>query len=279
MILSDLGGKSKSGGFSSELQGYPSVYWWLALLIAATLFVILSSLGVSDPVYRQVRTISRPLTTPVFTIYEDIYALINGVLSVPEQNSELAQLRQENISLESSLAEVELIFERYQELKQAVGADYVRDYELMPATVIGRQSGASSRITINKGSSDGVEEGQVVVIEKFIIGEVIDVEPRASRVRLIIDSQVSMPVKTSDESLGILEGQGNSRMLVTQILPDRDVEIGDNVYSSGVNSNYPPELVLGKVTQVEADPRQATKTATVESPVAWNQINRVTVLQ
>ncbi|MFW5703103.1 MAG: rod shape-determining protein MreC, partial [Candidatus Dojkabacteria bacterium] len=190
------------------------------------------------------------------------------------------KIKQEQLEkLQAELAEVELVFSRYQDLKDELGEGYEREYGLIPALVIGRESGNVNSITINKGSTDGVEQGSAVVVDGYLLGRVEDVSGRYSLVSLLIDTSTSIPVKNVNESLGILKAQGGNQLLVDQILPGKTIEQGQPVFTSGLNSQYPPDLLVGEVSTIQADSREPTVSVELSSEISWGEIDNVTVLK
>jgi rod shape-determining protein MreC len=116
------------------------------------------------------------------------------------------------------------------------------------------QSRLKKQITINKGSSDGVKIGQVVLGADGILGQVSQVTPLYSSVLLITDPTQHVPVKNERNGIrgiskGVTSYQG--KLMVRFIQHGLDVKVGDVFLSSAIGSKFPSGYPVGRVTHVE----------------------------
>jgi rod shape-determining protein MreC len=144
--------------------------------------------------------------------------------------------------------------------------------------VIGRDSANPGVVIINKGSSEGIAVGDTAVVENILLGEVIYVDQNTSKVQYLISANAKLPVKKSDESIGLLEGKNGRELSVEQILQSKEIKEGDRIFSSGLEGSFPPDLYIGKIGSISADERSSTKSAQVISPVDWDTIPRFKIL-
>jgi rod shape-determining protein MreC len=118
-----------------------------------------------------------------------------------------------------------------------------------------------SRITVNKGSRDGVREGQPVINGAGLVGRVIRVSSRNASVLLITDSDSGVAARVVEaNTTGILEtAVGDPDDLRLQDLSsDRRIRENQTVVTSGSTSErfpsrFPPDLPVGRVIRVDAD--------------------------
>jgi rod shape-determining protein MreC len=125
-----------------------------------------------------------------------------------------------------------------------------------------------AKITISKGSGDGIKIGQPVIAatgdgadDAGLIGRVDSVVPGSSVVRLITDSQVAVAANTADGELygTVKPSPGNPRDLILDNVASKTVvHAGTLIVTSGTVSRrnqlaslYPPDLPIGKITHVE----------------------------
>ncbi len=127
--------------------------------------------------------------------------------------------------------------------------------QVLAAEVIVREGVPWSRtITVDKGSAEGVRLNAAVISATGVVGRVIAVGPRASRVQLILDGQAGVGVRIERSRVtGVLVGQAVTPTsvigdLVMKYVPSlADVVVGDVVVTSGLDHLYPPGLVVGRV--------------------------------
>lgn len=111
----------------------------------------------------------------------------------------------------------------------------------------------SRKAVIDKGSSQNVEEGAAVVDEMGLIGQVIRAFPWTAEVALITDREQVVPVQVVRNGLrAALFGVGRDNVLDLRFLPvNVDVEIGDLLVTSGIDSVYPAGLPVAVVSNIE----------------------------
>ena len=105
-------------------------------------------------------------------------------------------------------------------------------------------------ITINKGSKSGVKKGNIVVNNEGLIGIVGEVNYNYSKVELLTNAKINLSVKIND-AYGILTSEA-PKLIVKNIKGNRDLKIGDKVYTSGLTETLEGVLV-GEVVNVLKD--------------------------
>ena len=112
-------------------------------------------------------------------------------------------------------------------------------------------SGFVRSVVILAGTREGVSKGQAAMTGAGMVGRVLEVGNRASRVLLLTDINARVPViieRTRDQA--VLSGD-NSPMPELRYLPrDVDIKIGDRIVTSGAGGAFPPGLPVGEVSDV-----------------------------
>lgn len=132
----------------------------------------------------------------------------------------------------------------------------------------------SHQVVINRGTNDGVYEGQPVLDEKGIVGQILHVGARSSRVILISDISHAIPVRIQRNGLRLIaSGSGQIDRLIHNFVPhSADVKKGDLLVTSGLGGKYPEGYPVSRVVLVRTD--ESREFATIYSqPVA--QIDRL----
>ena len=135
----------------------------------------------------------------------------------------------------------------------------------------------SHQVVINRGANDGVYEGQPVLDEKGIVGQILHAGSSSSRVILISDISHAIPVRIQRNGLRLIaSGSGQIDRLIHNFVPhSADVKEGDLLVTSGLGSKYPEGYPVARVVMVRTD--ESREFATIYSePVA--QIDRLRYL-
>jgi rod shape-determining protein MreC len=110
------------------------------------------------------------------------------------------------------------------------------------------------KLIINKGMTNGVKPSAPVMDEHGILGQVTRVLPLVSEVTLVTDREHSIPVlntRTGARGVAYGESGGAPLMELRFMATNADIEVGDQLTTSGVDGVYPPGVPVGIVTKVE----------------------------
>lgn len=135
----------------------------------------------------------------------------------------------------------------------------------------------SHQIVINRGASDGVYEGQPVVDEQGIIGQILHVGTTSSRVLLITDLSHAIPVRIKRNGVRLVAtGAGRLDRLTHNFVPhSTDIHTGDLLVTSGLGGKFPEDYPVSRVISVNQDESRPFARV-ISEPVA--QIDRIRYL-
>ena len=134
-------------------------------------------------------------------------------------------------------------------LRRALSLKEFNVDQRISAAVISRSSrNWWQQLEINKGTKDGVWEGQTVIGPGGLIGLVDSVTPLTARVRLLTDPghQVGAWINRT-KCHGILTGMGTNRPKLIFLNKNSLAKIGDVVTTSPASTLLPPNLTIGIV--------------------------------
>ena len=150
------------------------------------------------------------------------------------------------------------------------------DYEVIYSKVVLREIYQFyDEITIGKGTSDGIQEGDLVVNENGVVGVIKDAGKTSSVVRLLTSPDMELSVKIN-ASYGILTS-GDKTLIVKNIKLDSEIKEGDLVYTSGLTS-IPGDILVGEVSKVNRDSLELEYILDVDSITHQRDISYVAVL-
>lgn len=209
--------------------------------------------------------------------------------------NKLKDVKKDNDILETSIDRIDSIEAENIELRRQLNAlkeeldiDYaLADYEYLNATVISRNIGYwHNKITIDKGTYNGVEKDMVVINSKGLIGKVIKSSTFTSDIRLITTSdtnnKISVHISNGSNNLyGLINSYdyNNNVLELEGISNTKDVNIGDLVYTSGLGGIFPSGILIGKVTEITTDSYDLAKIIKVSPSVDFTDINYVSILK
>jgi rod shape-determining protein MreC len=112
-------------------------------------------------------------------------------------------------------------------------------------------SGFIRSVVILAGAREGVTKGQAAMTGAGLVGRVLEVGNRASRVLLLTDINARIPVlieRTRDQA--VLSGDNSPTPELRYLPRDVDIKVGDRVVTSGAGGAFPPGLPVGEVSEV-----------------------------
>ncbi len=112
------------------------------------------------------------------------------------------------------------------------------------------------RISVGRGLRDRVYEGQAVIDDQGVIGQVTEVMPLSSIVVLITDPGHALPVQIERNGLRtIVYGTGSvGRLRVPFLNQNSDIKVGDVLISSGLGGRFPngyPVAIIDDVKVIQ----------------------------
>jgi rod shape-determining protein MreC len=139
-----------------------------------------------------------------------------------------------------------------------INENLIDQYELIPAKVISNSTRMfKNHLTLNKGWMDGVAPGMGVITGTGVIGRVKSVSKHFSTVvsLLHIDMGISS-ILTSAGTFGTIRWTGADPGIATLMYIPRhiNVQIGDTVTTSGYNTVFPPDILIGTVKEIRLMP-------------------------
>ncbi len=169
------------------------------------------------------------------------------------------RLQAENLELRGVLQKFDTLEAENRRLRDLLGSSIkVGDRVLIAELSSVDLDPYKQQISINRGKSAGVYDGQAVVDAHGIVGQVTHTSPFSSTVLLISDISHALPVEVLRSGLRtIAVGTGLAGQLDLPYLPnDADIEPGDLLVSSGLGGKFPAGYPVAQVIAVRRQPEQ-----------------------
>ncbi len=135
----------------------------------------------------------------------------------------------------------------------------------------------TQQVVINRGANDDVHEGQAIVDDRGVVGQILHAGTITSRVLLITDISHAVPVRIERNGTRLIaNGTGDiNRLSISHVSNSIDIKSGDILVTSGLGGKYPEGYPVARVTSVRRN--ESRPFAYVQSePIA--QINRLRYL-
>lgn len=229
-----------------------------------------------------------PLQEAVSKVTDPIGNFFSTLVRLPAIRRENEELKSRVARLEEQVSTTTSDRTRLNEVEALLGLQesFSARVETTAAQVIA--NGVSNfewTITIDKGSSDGIQDEMPVVAAAGLVGHVVRVTPGSSVVQLIIDPEsfVAGRLDGSGET-GLLEGQGDGDLRMSQVeadiqvLPDERVVTAGYRFGGVAESLYPPNVLIGTVSRVLSDDSALEKFVTVRPAVDFSTLSVVLVV-
>jgi rod shape-determining protein MreC len=185
-----------------------------------------------------------------------------------------AQLIAENAALRNQLGQNFSPIDSSKKLGTLVlrkdSLEKTRKFYYYPAKVVGNTFTLQKNyIIIERGSLQGVKKDMAAISpEGSIVGVVVEVNDNYSKIMSLLhrNSKVSAMLKR-DKIAGSIEWDGAdpSVLILKNISKSAAPKIGDSVLTSPYSSNFPSQLMVGKVTSILKDPSSNYLTLNVKS--------------
>ncbi|MCY9822786.1 rod shape-determining protein MreC [Aeromonas media] len=225
---------------------------FLAVIISVAAIVADSRFGV----FTHVRVYLSSLVSPLQYIANAPGTLLDTMSTQVQTRSSLIeqtkQQEQQLFTLRSRLLKLDQLEHENQRLRELLGSPVHKESRKMVAELLSVDSDPfSHQVLINKGALDGVYNGQPVINDQGVVGQVLHVGSTTSRVLLITDSSHGIPVRVLRNDLrAIASGSGELDKLELRNLPrNTDVQVGDLLVTSGLGGRFPEGYPVATVTR------------------------------
>ncbi|MFJ7731413.1 rod shape-determining protein MreC [Lysinibacillus sp. NPDC097231] len=211
-------------------------------------------------------------------IFNDIDSLLNTY----EENKRLKARLDDFAVVQAEASDLKLENEKFRELLDK--SESLKAFNPIQATVIARNPDQwEEKITLDKGSSHGVEKNMAVMTAKGLVGKITLVTPFTSEVELLYTNnpnyRVSAMVLGDKAAYGLIEGfdEERNRLIMKRIDSSLTVKKGQQVVSSGLGGIFPKGVPIGEITEVSTDDFGLTKMAYVKPSADFSILDHVVI--
>ena len=262
------------------------------LFAAAVLSVALAVMSVlsanSSPLVNLTGMIVSPFRagyTAIATWFNDLQNYYKDTTDLQAEN---AALRQQIAKNEETIREAEAAVEENKRLHELLKLTQKRrDLSDLEAAMVTEHevTNWTSSLTLNKGTSLGIEVGDCVIDEcGNLVGIIDQAGTNWSTVLTLVDTDTSLGARVfRTKDLGVAQGDftlmRENRLRLDYLAADCKLLAGDLVETSGLNGYFPSGLVIGSVEEIQVDDSGAASYAILVPEVNLDALTEVFVIK
>ena len=262
------------------------------LFAAAVIAVGLAAMSLlstsSSPLVDVAGTITSPLKsayTAVATWFNDLQRYYKDTAALEEEN---VRLKQQIAEMEETVREAEEALAENAQFRKLLNLTEQRrdlsDLEIATVTEHAVTNWTSS-LTLNKGTSLGIEVGDCVIDEMgYLVGIVSEAGVNWSTVLTLVDTDTSLGAQVfRTKDLGVARGDFSlmeqKRLRLDYLPADSQLLSGDLVVTSGLGDYYPSGLVIGSIEEIQVDDSGVASYAILAPSVDFDAFTEVFVVK
>jgi len=251
----------------------------LVVFVILIIIFVLHYSGVLSPVENLVVKILRPISSEIYRLGQRINFLWKSDIL----REDYLKLQEERNQLVAKNVELQILEQENQELRKILDFTKKNQYKFLIADIIGRDSLNSNYYILNKGENDGIKDNLPVISpEGILVGKIIKAEKNISVMLIPTDANFetagTILGKSKKNTSGLVRGEKGLGIKMEFIPQDEEIEQNDVVITSGLETNMPKGLVIGKVSEVEKEEKGIFSEATIAPMLSFDDLNIVIVI-
>lgn len=258
--------------------------WILAALLLSQVVLMSTNARHPDSEQSVLRIWMVTAFSPVVRVADAVFSSVRGTGA---SYIDVRRAREENQELRDRVEQ--LTAERNAALERAAELDDIRvqlavpsrpSYRELAANVLSRDASLwFRRLTIDRGTLDGVKKDMPVATAGGIVGRIISVGPNFSMVQVITDKHAGVgAMLQASRAMGEIRGLDNNRCELKNISAIEKVDVGESVITTGLDRIYPKGLLIGIVERVEEDPNAPSHKITIKPAAPVDRVEHLFVL-
>lgn len=264
------------------LDGYSSHRRMMLALVLSSVFIYCDHKLAS---FEVARGYLQSLVSPLQYIANSPKQLMDyaseNIVSRKQLMAENQRFQQQELLLKEKLLQLDILTEENQRLRQLLSSPVRSDYKKMVAEILAVDSDPySHQVVINRGNNDGLFEGQPVIDENGVVGQILHVGVNTSRVLLLSDITHAIPLRVHRNGVRVIaKGTGSvTKMEVENIPHSTDIKQGDLLVTSGLGGKFPEGYPVAEVTYVSDNSNREFARITVKPLVELNRLRYLLLL-
>ena len=261
----------------------------IVMLLTSLLMISISTKSLNDFPAKAARSVGSAVQGIFYGIgsfFSNTILSIQKLKDLQNQYDSLAKKLESYYQMERDYADTKAENER---LKEQLGFYQTVNTVKTSAQIIASEpDNLYEAYTINKGSKDGVEKNMAVVAFQNgiegLVGKIISVNASTSVVLPLFDKRFYAAARFSrTRSVGLVNGRGSflDDLIMEYVSKPNasEIQIGDLVVTSGLDSIYPADLAIGRVKSIQTEAFGTAVTIHLDPALDFSRLEYVFVIQ
>lgn len=239
------------------LTHYSLTFRFFLLLFLSIVFIVLDSRFYP---FKNVRFYLDTIVSPLYSVSNTPLLTSGYFEKLLENKQNLMELNKkleiENLQLRASNNLLQALKKDNEALRNLMKSPASQDkFKMLSEVLLIDSDLFNFQIVLNKGKKDGVFDGQPIVDQSGILGQVYQTAYTTSRAILICDYQHAIPIRNlrNNQSMVALGNGCGNDLILEYIQSNADVEIGDVLVSSGLDGVFQTGYPVAKVSRIIKD--------------------------
>lgn len=213
---------------------------------------------------------------------EDAVLSIGDYKNLEQEND---ALRSQISDYEARIREAELLIEENESLRELLKMKRrYTAYDMLPAQVIASEPGVYGvTYTLDCGTDDGVDVGNAVLVWDGMAGTVTATGPNWCEMVTVCDSDFRAGTMiTRNRETGVARGEPqyyqDGKLALAYLPQESKTRVGDRVVTSGLGGVYPPNLLIGRISEIWQEENGLSYSATIIPAANLESLRRLFVI-
>lgn len=252
----------------------------LMLILIASGIVLLQIAGVWRPIGIVLDGIIHPIAGVVSDTSRNVGRFFETVGSLSHVSKDNQDLQQRLTDKEAELSRLKEVDHENELLRSQVGFEKSQSLPLLGAHVIAYAGDNTRRtLVIDRGSRDGVVDGQAVVSSGILVGKIERTSDNSAVVFMVSDPEFRVQAITqTDRARGIIRGQLGTGLRLEQVAQSDELNVKDTIVTAG-SDRVPKGILIGQIDTVDRSDNELFQAANVRSTLNLSRLELVFVVK
>ena len=264
------------------IDGYSSHRRMLLALVLSSVFIYCDHKLAS---FETARTYFQSLVSPLQYIANTPKQLMDyasdNLVSRSQLMEDNERYQMNELLLNEKLLQLNILKQENDRLRKLLASPVKSEYKKMVAEILAVDSDPySQQVVIDRGELDGIYEGQPVIDDTGVVGQVLHVGANNSRVLLLTDITHAIPLRVHRNGIRLIaRGTGSvSQMEVNHVPHSTDIKVGDLLVTSGLGGKFPQGYPVAEVIYVSDSSEKEFAQINIRPLVNFNRLRYLLML-
>ncbi len=204
-----------------------------------------------------------------------------NLVSRKQLMAENQKYQQQELLFKEKLLQLDILEQENERLRALLSSPVQAEHKKMVAEILAVDSDPySHQILINLGTKEGIYEGQPVIDENGVVGQILHVGANSSRVLLLTDISHSIPLRIHRNGVRVIaKGTGSQTTMEINYLPhSSDIKEGDLLVTSGLGGTFPEGYPVARVTNIAENTDRAFARVKITPEVQLDRLRYLLVI-